>query len=229
MSEREPDEYLSGSCSYALFGKFMQSKILNRSLFVVSILVIASSSLIIFFLTPELPARDSYTKTASSIDNTSVYPVVSAEQARFELPIRLRVPKIDVDAPVEYVGLTVDGAMDVPKERANVAWFSIGPRPGESGTAIIAGHYGWKDKKASVFDNLYKLRKGDTLYVEDGEGTILSFVVRESRRYDPNTDAPEVFTSNDGKSHLNLITCEGAWDEALKSYTKRLVVFADKE
>ncbi|MDO8558807.1 MAG: class F sortase [bacterium] len=86
-------------------------------------------------------------------------------------------------------------------------------------------HYG----EGSVFDNLNKLRKGDVLYIEDDKGVIVSFVVRESRNYDPNADASDIFNLNDGKPHLNLITCEGVWDEASKSYSKRLVVFTDKE
>ena len=120
--------------------------------------------------------------------------------------------------------------MDVPKERANVAWFNLGPRPGENGSAVIAGHYGrWKNGKGSVFDNLHKLRKGDKIYVEDENGVIITFVVRESRRYDPNASVGDVFGSNDGKAHLNLITCEGVWDKVSKTYSKRLVVFTDKE
>ena len=149
------------------------------------------------------------------------------EQTRFGLPMRLEIPSINVDASVEYVGLTPDGAMDVPKERVDVAWFNLGPRPGESGSAVIAGHYGWKNGKASAFDNLYKLRKGDTLYIEDDKGVITSFVVRESRRYDPEADASEVFGSNDGRARLNLVTCEGAWDKVSRTYSKRLVVFAE--
>jgi len=35
--------------------------------------------------------------------------------------------------------------------------------------------------------------------------------------------------SNDGKAHLNLITCAGVWDEVEKSHSSRLVVFADME
>ncbi|MDP2650578.1 MAG: class F sortase [bacterium] len=153
---------------------------------------------------------------------------VQQEQVSSGLPIRLKIPKLNVDSAVEYVGLTPDGVMDVPKERANVAWFNLGPPPGENGSAVLAGHYGWKNGKASVFDNLYKLRKGDKLYIENDKGEIISFVVRESRRYDPEADATEVFGSSDGKAHLNLVTCE-AWDEVSKTYSKRLVVFTDKE
>lgn len=131
--------------------------------------------------------------------------------------------------PIEYVGLAPDGAMDVPKERTNVAWFNLGQRPGENGSAVIAGHYGWKNMEGSVFDDLHKLRKGDKLYIEDEKGATITFVVRESRRYDPQADASAVFGSNDEKAHLNLVTCEGEWDKVSKIYSKRLVVFADKE
>ncbi|TSC81971.1 MAG: hypothetical protein G01um101420_754 [Parcubacteria group bacterium Gr01-1014_20] len=150
-------------------------------------------------------------------------------QADSGLPVRLKIPSINVDAPVEYVGLTPNGAMDAPKESANVAWFNQGPLPGESGSAVIAGHFGWKNGKASVFDDLHKLRKGDKLSVEDGKGAVTTFVVRESRRYDPKADASDVFGSSDGKTHLNLVTCEGVWDKASKTYSQRLVVFTDKE
>jgi len=151
------------------------------------------------------------------------------ERARPGLPIRLKIPSINVDAPIEHVGLAPDGAMDAPKERANAAWFELGQRPGENGSAVIAGHYGWANKQASAFDNLYELRPGDRLYIEDDRGTIISFVVRESRRYDPDADAGDVFGSGDGKAHLNLITCEGAWDKVSRTYSQRLVVFTDRE
>jgi len=151
------------------------------------------------------------------------------ERARPGLPIRLKIPSINVDAPIEHVGLAPDGAMDAPKERANAAWFELGQRPGENGSAVIAGHYGWANKQASAFDNLYELRPGDRLYIEDDRGTIISFVVRESRRYDPDADAGDVFGSGDGEAHLNLITCEGAWDKVSRTYSQRLVVFTDRE
>lgn len=151
------------------------------------------------------------------------------EQASFSMPARFKIPIIDVDAAVEHVGLTPDGAMAAPKNMGNVAWYKLGPRPGEEGSAVIAGHFGWKNGTGSVFDNLHKLRPGDKVYVEDDKGMIVSFVVVSSRRYDPLADASGVFGSLDGKVHLNLVTCEGDWDEARQTYSKRLVVFTEKE
>jgi len=146
------------------------------------------------------------------------------------LPVRLKIPKINVDAAIEYLGLTPDGAMDVPKGPADVAWFSLGPRPGDNGSAVIAGHYGfWANGENSVFDDLNKLRKGDEVYIEDERGVIITFVVREIGRYSSDADALNIFSSNDGQSHLNLVTCEGIWDNIQKTYSDRLVIFTDKK
>jgi LPXTG-site transpeptidase (sortase) family protein len=150
------------------------------------------------------------------------------ENVNLSLPVRLKIPSINVDAPILSVGLTRDGAMDVPKGPADVVWYKFGPRPGELGSAVIAGHSGWKNNMPAVFDNLYKLKKGDKIYVESDTGVITIFVVRESRSYNPEADARDVFYSNDGASHLNLITCEGIWNEITKSRSERLVVFTDK-
>lgn len=145
------------------------------------------------------------------------------------LPVRLTISTIGVDAAIEYVGVAPDGNMDVPKGPDGVAWFQFGPRPGEVGSAVIAGHFGWKDNLPAVFDHLDALKKGDRIIVKDDQGATLTFVVRESRLYDPLADSGDVFGSSDGKAHLNLVTCEGVWDAVSKSYSKRLVVFTDKE
>lgn len=221
------DNPLSDICGYELFAKFMRSKIL-------SIVILSALTLFVAILLYFIPKSLVQDESASLVGNVAAIP--NSGQASSDLPVssvgapmRFKIPSINVDASVEYVGITTDGAMNVPEERTNVAWYNLGPRPGENGSAVIAGHYGWKDGKGSVFDNLYKLRKGDKIYIEDDKGEIVSFVVRESRMYDPQADASEVFGSTDGKSHLNLITCEGIWNKVSKSYSQRLVIFTDKE
>lgn len=154
---------------------------------------------------------------------------VKAEKDSSDPPMRLRIPKINIDTSIERVGLTSDGAVDVPKNPANAGWFDRGPRPGERGSSVIDGHYGWRENAETVFNNLSKLGKGDKIYVENERGATTVFVVRKKREYAPDAHAPEIFISNDGKAHLNLITCEGVWDHISNSYPKRLVVFADKE
>ena len=151
------------------------------------------------------------------------------EPVTFGLPLRLKIPKINIDASIESVGITLNGAVGVPNGPTNAAWFNLGPRPGEQGSSIIDGHFGWKNNIPAVFDNLYKLKKGDKIYIQDDKGAIITFVVRESKSYDSNLSVPEVFSFNDDKAHLNLITCTGTWNAAKKSHSQRLVVFTDKE
>jgi LPXTG-site transpeptidase (sortase) family protein len=146
------------------------------------------------------------------------------------IPIRLTIPTINVDAPIESVGLTSESAMGVPQIPANTAWFNLGPRPGEIGSAVIAGHYGtWRNGEGSVFDAINTLVQGDSISVEDEMGMTKTFVVREIRSYDPTANAIDVFNSYDGRAHLNLITCEGIWSDSSQQYSQRLVVFADEE
>ncbi len=195
----------------------MRSKISLKWLsFIGGAFVIAFSTILIFL--PDTTALGSG-ETASA---------VSPEQVPSGLPIRLRIPAIRVDAAILPVGLAPDGAMDVPKGPDDTAWFDQGPHPGENGTAVIAGHFGWKNGIPAVFDNLNELHPGNKILVENDKGETITFVIRELRTFDGNGNATEVFSSSDGKAHLNLITCEGVWDKASKSYSNRLVVFADK-
>lgn len=150
---------------------------------------------------------------------------IESQQEKQSLPLRLIIPAINVNAAVQQVGVTPEGIMEVPNNITDVGWFKLGSPPGEKGSAVISGHFDGKNGEAGVFLNLYKLKKGDKLYVRDDKGTTTVFEVRESRTYTPGY-AEEVFGSND-KAHLNLITCDGVWDGAKKSYTKRLVVFSD--
>jgi len=143
-------------------------------------------------------------------------------------PVRVRIPSIGVNALIEPVALTATAAMDTPKNPLDAGWYDLGPRPGETGSAVVDGHVDWYNGGAAVFANLDKLMAGDKIMINDASGATLTFTVRESLRYDPSADATAVFISNDGLAHLNLITCDGVWEKQTKQYSKRLVVFADK-
>lgn len=151
------------------------------------------------------------------------------EAVHVGVPRRIVIPSIAVDAAVEEVALTEDGAMDVPARPIDTAWYGLGPRPGEPGNAAIAGHVDDEKGADAVFADLHKVKVGDRILVHDDEGATTAFVVRESRRYDADDEAREVFASNDGFSRLSVITCDGPWDKRAGQYAKRLVVFADKE
>ncbi len=166
-----------------------------------------------------------------SSENTTVSPIINTPQTNNDstlLSIRLQIPKINIDGAIHSVGLTSDGAMGPPSGPNGLGWFKFGPYPGEAGSAVVDGHFGtWKNGQGSIFDNLYKLKKGDLVYIKNADGSLTTFVVRELKTFDPSDDASGVFISDDGKAHLNLITCNGTWVSQQKTYTTRLVVFTD--
>ncbi len=165
-----------------------------------------------------------------SLDTTALYKREGVKQkVEPGLPVRLEIPKINVNAALDYVGITSQGKLGTPSGPAKAAWYKQGPRPGENGSAVIDGHFGYRNRVPAVFDNLHTLQKGDKLYVQDTEGLIIAFAVRELRTYHPDEYAPEIFRSSDGKAHLNLITCQGEWDKTQNGFSNRLVVFADEE
>jgi LPXTG-site transpeptidase (sortase) family protein len=143
------------------------------------------------------------------------------------LPTRLKIPAIDVDAPVEYIGKTAKGDMAVPSGHIAVGWYKYGPLPGDTGSSVIAGHIVGLTGERGVFFHLDKLQTGDILQIADAKGSVASFTVRQTKTYDQTQQPSEVFNSSSG-THLNLITCAGDWDAAHRNYLKRLVVFADK-
>lgn len=160
----------------------------------------------------------------------SIQEVIDKKIISPEITSRLQIPIINVDAALESVGLSADGTMGLPRNPANVAWYNKGPYPGEIGSAVIAGHYGfWKKGNGSVFDDLHKLKVGDEIYFKDKNSSTTLFIVSEIKNYNPKDDALAVFNSNDNKSHLNLITCEGTFNKTTQSYSQRLIIFADKK
>ncbi len=197
---------------------------LKRILLVVALVGFAFCLAFILYIALKKPTQSGWVPPTANV--TTVH---KQETVRAGLPVRLKIPKLNIDAGLDYVGLTPTGELGVPKGPASAGWYVLGPRPGEKGNAVIDGHFGYKDNIPAIFDNLHALQKGDNLYVEDEKGKTVTFVVRELRTYGQNEDASSVFIPSDTKAHLNLITCQGIWNSAQRSYSNRLVVFADEE
>lgn len=185
--------------------------------FIISLIAILCFSIIILF-------GGSFGQWA----NIKALSTLSTSKILSSIPIRLMIPMLKINTPIKSLGLTSGGAMETTKGADDVAWFNLGPRPGEKWSAVIAGHYGiWKNGDISVFNKLNTLRKGERISVTDNKGVTIFFRVRTSKIYKMNADATAVFSSTDGEAHLNLITC--VFDKVSKTYPKRLVVFTDKE
>jgi LPXTG-site transpeptidase (sortase) family protein len=142
-------------------------------------------------------------------------------------PKQLRIPSIEVNAKIQYVGITKNGNMATPNNFTDVGWFQNGIVPGNQGSAVIDGHVDNGLAWPAVFANLGNLNIGDDIYIDTIGGTTIDFKVIGIKNYDPNADTEEIFNQNDG-NYLKLITCAGTWSILHKTHDQRLVVTAEQ-
>jgi sortase (surface protein transpeptidase) len=140
-------------------------------------------------------------------------------------PRRLIIPGINVDALVQVIGQTPEGAMDVPDNTSDVGWYKFGPVPGQKGNAIMDAHVDSPDGSPAVFSLLYTLKEGDSIIVEDDKNNPIYFTVEKVTSYPAEDLASDILNKTDG-TYLSLITCNGFWDMAKSTYAQRLVVLA---
>jgi len=142
------------------------------------------------------------------------------------VPALLKIPSIGVSASVEQVGKKSDGTMGTPQKFEDVAWYSLGAKPGEAGNAVIAGHVNNALTKAGVFEHLSLVKLGDSLLLTDASGRSLSYKVTDIEEYPADTAPADAIFATTGPSQVVLITCDGDWVSTDKTFSKRLVVFA---
>ncbi len=173
------------------------------------------------------PAED--TPKPAPLPDIQVFDIEQAEAGEVEVgtPVRLMIPSLKIDAPIEEMGLIENGKLDAPEEPFDAGWFKAGPKPGEKGNAVIDGHLDLKGKPA-IFWDLKKMKEGDMIGVTDDQGVTRSFKVTRTEVYDVE-DAPmrEIFGKHHDGKNLNLITCAGKWRKDLDHYDQRLVVFTE--
>ncbi|MEU9341292.1 class F sortase [Streptomyces sp. NPDC048278] len=141
-------------------------------------------------------------------------------------PTRIRIPAIRVNAPLMGLALTPAGSLDVPPAgQKNLAgWYEAGTTPGETGTAIVAGHVDNTEGPA-VFYDLGALRRGATIELDRKDRSVAVFSV----------DAVEVYQARDfpddkvygpaNRPELRVITCGGGYSRTT-GYQGNVVVFA---
>lgn len=139
---------------------------------------------------------------------------------------RLIIPVIKVSATIIQLGIGKNGEMETPKDFREAGWFHLGPRPGEQGTALIAGHLDSAYGAPGVFWHLNKLKTGDDIYIIDHNKKTLHFQVKDNKIYSSSAPLEEIY-GRGGKARINLITCNGVWDRETQDYSNRLVVSAE--
>ncbi len=156
-----------------------------------------------------------------------VAPPETAQPRPVARPVALTIPIIGVRTELMYLGLTSDGAMQVPPlTMSSVAgWYRGSPRPGAIGSAIIVGHVDTIGGPA-VFFRLDTLRRGDKIYVTRADGTLVEFRVTAVQKYLKDHFPTETVYGPTPDAELRLITCGGVFDKATGHYLSNIVVYA---
>ena len=143
-------------------------------------------------------------------------------------PVRLQVPSLGVDAPVDAVGLTGDGAVVVPERGSQVGWYRFGAAPGAPrGSAVIVGHVDTWDGGPGALYRLSRLEPGAEVVVQREDGGAVAYRVL-GRELLPKAELPAdaLFTTG-GPARLVLISCGGPFDEQTRTYRDNVVVVAE--
>lgn len=147
-------------------------------------------------------------------------------------PTAVTIPAIDAHSTLIPLGLTPEGALEVPPVDApwQAGWFSPGPEPGQTGPAVVVGHVdgvvdGQKGQPG-IFHDLHRLAAGDEVLVDRADGSQLRFVVERVESHDKDTFPTQAVYGDTDGPELRLITCGGTFDREAGHYQANIIVWA---
>lgn len=118
------------------------------------------------------------------------------------VPIRLFIPRINVDAPVVATQMN-DGGIQGPPVAGDIAWLEQTRRPGEIGPAVLGGVDAIGEEPGAYAD-LLELQPGDEIAVMGEEGDIFRFRVRDTWTV-PVAERADIFAAGDPDREIRLV------------------------
>lgn len=142
-------------------------------------------------------------------------------------PVRIRIPAIEVDMTVQPEGLTDTGAMSLPKNPADAAWYRHGSWPGSAaGATVIAAHVDALDYDIGPLSRLPEATAGTEIIVTAADGHEYRYVVQQEGMVSkPDVPWDTVFDRT-GPARLTIVTCGGQFDYDRRTYLDNVVVTA---
>jgi len=178
------------------------------------------------------PSAPAETATPTATATNTPPPTPTATPTPFDGKVaRLKIPRFNVDAPIEELGL-VNNQMDTPKDtNRSVGWYYIYDKPGFLGNAIFSAHVYYHSIPAP-FVNLAKSQAGDKIMVTMEDGTEYTYEVISNNRYHRDQmDMGAIIWPKEKADYdewITLITCGGELDSTGQEYISRDVVVAKR-
>ncbi|MGV9002184.1 MAG: sortase domain-bontaining protein [Candidatus Saccharimonadaceae bacterium] len=171
---------------------------------------------------PVKAAEGSETVVATK-DDLSTYKVAA------DAPRILTIDKIHLQARIRSMGLNSDKTIQAPKNVNDAGWYTGSAKPGESGGTFIDGHASGATH-FGLFGYLANLKNGDTVSLEKGDGTTLTYRVVHVETIPLNAiDMSKILAPYPGVDKgLNLMTCTGKWLNGNETLDHRVVVYTEQ-
>lgn len=149
-----------------------------------------------------------------------------ASPAKDPAPRFLTVAGTTINMPIVEVGVSPDGAMEIPEPFNQAGWYRFGPAPGAAaGTAVVAAHVDTTSESAP-FSQLKSLPAGSIVTVQRHGAPPLAYrVIRVELMAKDAFDGASVFR-RDGPPQLKLVTCGGRWLDEQQDYGDNVIVTA---
>jgi sortase (surface protein transpeptidase) len=145
--------------------------------------------------------------------------------ASSSLPLTLRIPSIHVSAEFETpLGLSPEGAVEVPVAYDTVGWYKYGPTPGEIGPAVIFGHVDTVEGPAVLY-SLGQVHEGDEVIIEREDGSTVIFEIQDFERVKQCEFPNDKVYGNLPYAGIRIITCSGVFDKKSQNYSHNLIVY----
>lgn len=184
--------------------------------------------------TPEPTATvPSETPTSAATATNTPRPTPTATPTPFNGAVaRIKIPRFNVDAPIENLAINAAGELDTPKDtNRSVGWYDIYDKPGFGGNAVFSAHVYYHSIPAP-FVSLAKSAAGDKIVVQMENGTEYTYEVISNDRYHRDTiDMGAIIWPKqkaDYDEWVTLITCGGELDSTGQEYVSRDVIVAKR-
>jgi Sortase domain len=141
-------------------------------------------------------------------------------------PMRLHIPRLEIDVAVVPTGVASDGQMALPERVDQAGWYRFGPAPGAStGSAVLAGHVDSRRYGVGPLSRLSSGQPGDEIAVQRRDGSVVAYRVVSVAQVDKRGLPVDQVFVRDGTPTLRILTCGGPYSPGA-GYRDNVVVTA---
>lgn len=142
------------------------------------------------------------------------------------------IPSAQMKASIVKLGVVgANRALGAPDNPDVVGWWKDGPKPGEPGNVLLAGHRDYTDRKRNVGTAvawfLPNTQPGDFIILRDNAARMdYLYTVREATSLPWDSPDGAAYLESSTTPILTFVTCEGSFDKENFNYSNRRVVVA---